>query len=168
MRTSLAARIDPAIQAQVLPGRSRVCAKTPSRPEYDTNPDSRGDERYKAELPRSPTSFVPSLSRARTFVWAASTTVKPPLSREQTAHPSVRIQARYCGLLSGPRRGRDRFLRTGVCRFGGRPRGNGTLRRNGTRLVITMTSMVFQLEEKAPSPESAMASRAGRQLFTAW
>ena len=65
-------------------------------------------------------------------------TVKPPLTFKQIAHPSVRIHTRYSGLLSGPRRGRDRFLRTGVRRFGGSPRGNGTLRRNGTRLVSTV------------------------------
>src|ERR1017187_6060869 len=39
------------------------------------------------------------------------------------------------------RRGRDRIFRTGTCRFGARPRGNGTLRRNGTRLLSTITSI---------------------------
>src|SRR5579862_2392450 len=73
----------------------------------------------------------------KTLVCAASTMVKPPANLEQTTHPSVRIQARYSGLLSGPRRGRDRFWRTETCRSGGRRRGNGKFRRKGTRLLIT-------------------------------
>ncbi len=56
-------------------------------------------------------------------MWAASITLPPSLTLEQTAHPSVRIQAKYSGLLSGPRRGWNRVLRTGTLRFGGRPRG---------------------------------------------
>ena len=78
-------------------------------------------------------------------MWAASTTVNPPPTREHTTHPSVRIQARYSGLRSGPRRGCTRFLRTGVRRFGGRHRRNGPFRRNGTRLVSTMTSIWFSI-----------------------
>src|ERR1039457_6511188 len=39
-------------------------------------------------------------------------------------HRSVRIQARYSELRSGPRRGWNRFLRTGTIRFGGKPRDN--------------------------------------------
>src|ERR1022692_3953623 len=65
------------------------------------------------------------------------------LTREQTRQGSVRIQAKYSGLLSEPRRGWDRFRRTGTTRFGGRPRGNGALRRNGTRLLSTIPSVVF-------------------------
>src|ERR1039457_3507108 len=90
-----------------------------------------------------PNPLVPSA-----LVWAASITVTPPLTFEQITHPNVRIQARYSGHLSGPRRGRIRFLRTGTLRFGGSPRGNGTLRRNGTRLLSTITS-VFSWRKSA-------------------
>ena len=81
------------------------------------------------------------------LVWAASITVDPPRTREQITQPRVRIQARYSGLLSGPRRGLDRFSRTGECRLGGVPRRKETFRRNGTRLVSTLTSVEI---EKAP------------------
>ena len=46
-----------------------------------------------------------------------------PVMPATKRNPSVRIQARYSGLLSGPRRGRDRILRTGTLRCGGRPGG---------------------------------------------
>ena len=84
--------------------------------------------------------FCPIPLGPRTLVWGDSTTVAPPLTREHTAHGSVRI-ARYSGHLSGPLRGRDRTLRTGTVRFGGKPRCRGALRRNGTRLVITFNSI---------------------------
>jgi len=58
--------------------------------------------------------FCPTPLEPSAFVWAASMTVAPPLTREQTRHGSVRIQARYSGLLSGPRRGWNRILRTGT------------------------------------------------------
>src|ERR1022692_2427346 len=74
------------------------------------------------------------------------------LTREQTAHGSIRIHARYSWLLSGPRRGWNRFLRTGTLRFGGRPRDNRTLRRNGTRLLTTITS-VFSWRKRRPAQE---------------
>src|ERR1022692_4380464 len=89
--------------------------------------------------------FCPIPLGPKTFVGAASITVAPPLTLEQTTHPSVRIQARYSGLLSGPRRGWNRFLRTGTLRFGGRPRCNGTLRRKGTRLLSTIPSIRFSV-----------------------
>src|ERR1017187_8755731 len=111
--------------------------------------------------------FCPIPRGPKTFVWAASITVDPPLTLEQTTHPSVRIQSKYSGLLFGPRCGWDRFRRTGTIRFGGRPRCNGTLRRNGTRLLTTVTSIGFQLEDKRPTRDAAMVSRAGRYLFMA-
>src|ERR1017187_4048604 len=83
---------------------------------------------------------IPLLPRA--LVCAASITVAPPLTLEQTRQGSVRIQARYSGFLSGPRRDWNRLLRTGTLRFGGRPRCNGTLRRNGTHLLTTITSVL--------------------------
>src|ERR1022692_967023 len=94
--------------------------------------------------------FCPIPRGPKTFVWAASITVDPPLTLEQTTHPSVRIQSKYSGLLSGPRRGRDRFRRTGTIRFGGRPRCNGTLRRNGTRLLTTITSVLSWRDSARP------------------
>src|ERR1039457_722500 len=101
----------------------------------------------------------------RAFVWAASIAVPPLFTLEQTAHPSVRIQARYSGLRSGPLRGLVRFRRTGTVRVGGTPRCKGTVRRNGTRLLSTIAS-VFNWR-KAPSPGGrTVASQAGRYLFT--
>src|ERR1022692_1060296 len=94
--------------------------------------------------------FCPIPRGPKTFVWAASIKVDPPLTLEQTTHPSVRIQSKYSGLLSGPRRGRDRFRRTGTIRFGGRPRCNGTLRRNGTRLLATITSVLSWRDSARP------------------
>ena len=55
----LAAGIDSAIEARDLSGQSHVCAKTPSRPERGTNPDSAGDEPHKAGSPRSRWSSAP-------------------------------------------------------------------------------------------------------------
>src|ERR1022692_508492 len=81
------------------------------------------------------------------------------LTREQTAHGSIRIHARYSWLLSGPRRGWNRFLRTGTLRFGGRPRDNRTLRRNGTRLLTTITS-VFSWRKSARPRSNGILSRA--------
>ena len=52
-------------------------------------------------------------------------------------------------------------MRIATSRFGGSPRLNGTLRRNGTRLLTTITS-VFKLEEKRPAQDAAMAPGAGR------
>src|SRR3984957_7317790 len=50
-----------------------------------------------------------------------------------------------------PRRGRHRFFRTWTLRFGGNPRGKGKLRRDGTRLLSTNTSISVQLEDKRPA-----------------
>src|ERR1017187_5558809 len=124
MRTRLAARIDSAIEARALSGQSHVCAKTPPRRERGTNPNSPGDAQNTAGSLRSRRISVPFPWGSR-FVWAASTVVVPPVTFLQTAHPSVRIHARYSRLLSGPRLGWNRFLRTGTLRFGGRPRDNG-------------------------------------------
>ena len=89
-------------------------------------------------------------------------TVDSPLTLEQTTHPSVRIHARYSGLLSGPRRGWDRFLRTSVRRFGDKPRCNGALGRNGTRLVSTSRLGGFWIgKHKRPAWNAVVASRAG-------
>jgi hypothetical protein len=105
--------------------------------------------------------FCPTPLGPRTFVWTASIALDPRLTPEQTTHPSVRIQARYSGLLSGPRRGRDRFLRTGRSRFGGSPPCNGTLRRNNTRLLSINTSTGFQLENSArPGRHNGIQNRA--------
>jgi|SRR5579862_3651474 len=97
----------------------------------------------------------------KTLVCAASTMVKAPATLEQTTHPSVRIQARYSGLLSGPRRGRDRVWRTGTCRFGGTPGSKGTFLRKGTRLVSTNHLDRFVLKDGRPAQDARMASRAG-------
>ena len=87
--------------------------------------------------------FCPTPLEHSAFVCAASMTVGPPLTREQTRHGSVRIQARYSGLLSGPRRGWNRIFRTGTLRLGGRPRCNGALRSNATLLLSTIPSVIF-------------------------
>src|ERR1022692_4769079 len=159
MRTRLAARIDSAIEARALSGQSHVCAKTPPRRERGTNPNSPGDAQNTAGSLRSRRISVPFPWGSR-FVWAASTVVVPPVTFLQTAHPSVRIHARYSRLLSGPRLGWNRFLRTGALRFGGRPRGNGTLRRKGTRLQHNHLDSVFSWR-KRPAQDAAMASEPG-------
>lgn len=43
-----------------------------------------------------------------------------------------------CGISVWPRRGRDRFLRTGALRFGSSPERTGVVRRIGTRLRSTI------------------------------
>jgi len=101
--------------------------------------------------------FCPNPLAPRTLVWAASTTVDSPLTLEQTTHPSVRIQVRYSGLLSGPLRGLVRFRRTGTIRVGGTPRRRGTLRRNGTRLLSTITSIGFDFGGQAPGQDGQKA-----------
>src|ERR1017187_2000199 len=119
--------------------------------------------------------FCPIPRGPKTFVWAASITVEPPLTLEQTTHPSVRIQSKYSGLLSGPRRGRDRFRRTGTIRFGGRPRNgsfpanrNYPFRRQAPLLTAHSGVMAanhnhlgFKLEGQRPTRDAAMASEAG-------
>src|ERR1039458_4622721 len=108
-------------------------AQTTFRRDDGMNPDSPGDERHRAGLLRSRRISVP-------FPWGSRRScgqlrlrsLRRSLSN-RLRNPSVRIQARYSGLLSGPRRGWNRFLRT------------GTLRRKGTRLLSTITSIRFSV-----------------------
>jgi len=155
-QSRLAARIDAAIEARALPGQSHAFARIPARPADGTNPDSRDDAQNTAGPPRNPTSSVPIPFRGPSaFVWAASITVA-----RQSPSNTLRIRARYSGHLSGPRRGLNRSLRTGTLRFGGRPRGKGALRRNGTRLVITVTSVSNWRTVPGPGGRNRILSRA--------
>src|ERR1022692_2090303 len=138
---------------------SHVYARTPSRRERGTNPDSPDDAPEHSRIAEKSAVFCPIPLGPKAFVRAASMTVTRPLTREQTAHGSIRIHARYSWLLSGPRRGWNRFLRTGTLRFGGRPRDNRTLRRNGTRLLTTITS-VFSWRKSARPRSNGILSRA--------
>ena len=51
-------------------------------------------------------------------------------------------------------------MRTGTLRFGGRPRCNGTLRRNGTRLLTTITSVFSWRKAPGPGRRNGILSRA--------
>src|ERR1022692_1671501 len=95
MRTRLAARIDSAIEARALSGQSHVSAKTASRPEDGTNPDSPDDARSTAGSPRSPWSSAPALSGLRRScgrlrskpILAVSRTPRIPKSESRPNNP---------------------------------------------------------------------------------
>jgi hypothetical protein len=91
--------------------------------------------------------FCPNPLGPKTFVWAASIDGRPA-AHSRTDYASKRpnpSQILRASVRTSPRL--EPLLANRHSPFRRQPRCNGTLRRNGTRLLSTITSIGFQLEE---------------------